>query len=473
MLNYFNTIGKAFLYLIFTVGGLQSYAQQYTAKQFSYRKISNIEYGIDTNFAGKATSLKLDLYKPVHDSNCLRPVMIVVHGGAWLAGDKNDAGIVSICEEFVQRGYMVASVNYRMGFHPTNYYVPYALCPQPVCTYAFDSAEYIRAAFRAVQDLKAAIRFLKSRSSQDSTDKNNFYLLGESAGAFTTISAAFADDESEKPIQAGTLGDVISADPDVASCLPTNPSLKRPDLGSIHGNINFNGENAQVAGTACFYGAAFNPSFLKNNSSSDTPWLYLYHQSCDVVVNDKIGKPFGKLYTYCYNPVNLCQPLSSTPSAWGSKTIADYIDTAANIDVRYKLTYLTAGGLYNCTPGTSCHTIDNISTRIKEVADFFSIRISLTNNPNDNCMKLGLNGRNHYHPATSLYPSLTSDFFTVYNTHKGDEIYIFNSGGQFIKKINCDQTNTQVHISDLPTGLYFVKIINQMRSVSFKVILTQ
>ena len=56
--------------------------------------------------------------------------------------------------------------------------------------YPADTAEVYRALYRAMQDTKTAMRFLKARSAQDSTNRDAVYIVGESAGAFTALQAA-------------------------------------------------------------------------------------------------------------------------------------------------------------------------------------------------------------------------------------------------------------------------------------------
>ena len=56
-------------------------------------------YGIQTNFSGIEDTLHLDIYKPVGDSNCLRPLLVLVHGGSWIGGSKLDQNIVFIAQE--------------------------------------------------------------------------------------------------------------------------------------------------------------------------------------------------------------------------------------------------------------------------------------------------------------------------------------------------------------------------------------
>jgi acetyl esterase/lipase len=56
---------------------------------------------------------RLDLYVPEQADGPL-PVIVWVHGGAWLGGSKEGGGPAL---PFVRRGYAVASINYRLSQH--------------------------------------------------------------------------------------------------------------------------------------------------------------------------------------------------------------------------------------------------------------------------------------------------------------------------------------------------------------------
>ena len=61
--------------------------------------------------------LKLDLYKPKGDKETSRPAVIVAHGGAMVAGSKNDYAqhTVNYCDSLAARGFVTASIEYRLG----------------------------------------------------------------------------------------------------------------------------------------------------------------------------------------------------------------------------------------------------------------------------------------------------------------------------------------------------------------------
>ena len=93
---------------------------------------------------------KLDLYLPKADKDL--PLIIWVHGGAWLAGSKERPVPLT----YLADGYAVASINYRLSQH--------AVFPAQI------------------EDCKAAVRWLRGHAAQYHLDPNHFAAWGESAG---------------------------------------------------------------------------------------------------------------------------------------------------------------------------------------------------------------------------------------------------------------------------------------------------
>jgi acetyl esterase/lipase len=97
----------------------------------------------------------LDLYYPDTGKPPF-PLILAIHGGAWMMCDKADVQLVPMLQA-LQRGYAVASLNYRLSWE---------------------------AKFPAqIQDIKAAIRFLRGRAQTLNLDPQRFAAWGGSAGA--------------------------------------------------------------------------------------------------------------------------------------------------------------------------------------------------------------------------------------------------------------------------------------------------
>ena len=96
--------------------------------------------------------LLLDLYLP-NERERPTPVIFWIHGGAWRAGNKNSIGPA---RGAVDAGFAVASVGYRLSGE--------ARFPA------------------AIEDCKAAVRFVRSHASQWQLDPERFGVWGSSAG---------------------------------------------------------------------------------------------------------------------------------------------------------------------------------------------------------------------------------------------------------------------------------------------------
>ena len=72
-----------------------------------YDVTPNIVYGTANNF-----QLKVDVFRP-HDAKVPTPVVLVIHGGGWVAGTKEDRVLEGL--PYLQMGFAVVNVEYRLG----------------------------------------------------------------------------------------------------------------------------------------------------------------------------------------------------------------------------------------------------------------------------------------------------------------------------------------------------------------------
>lgn len=106
-------------------------------------------------YAGMADkSRMLNLYLPPDRPAGPLPLIVLIHGGGWEAGDKDD--FTGAAEEFVQRGYAAASLNYRLSNQ--------AVFPAQII------------------DCKAALRWLRAHAGEYGLDPARFVVGGHSAG---------------------------------------------------------------------------------------------------------------------------------------------------------------------------------------------------------------------------------------------------------------------------------------------------
>jgi acetyl esterase/lipase len=119
------------------------------------RKTFNLPY------ANQSPAQKLDIYWPA-EGNGPFPVIVSIHGGAFMGGDKRDIQLRPMLEG-LKRGYAVVGLNYRM------------------------SGE---AKFPAlVQDVKAAIRWLRANAKIYLFNPDKIATWGGSAGGYLALMA--------------------------------------------------------------------------------------------------------------------------------------------------------------------------------------------------------------------------------------------------------------------------------------------
>jgi pimeloyl-ACP methyl ester carboxylesterase len=123
--------------------------------------------------------LKLDLYFSRTDSLKKRPLVMLIHGGAFYIGSKESIFEQTLATELAKRGYFVASIDYRLGFRTA-------------------PADIEMSGYRAIQDAHAALRFLAHHADGIGIDPNQVYVAGTSAGGVASLNVAFMDND-ERP----------------------------------------------------------------------------------------------------------------------------------------------------------------------------------------------------------------------------------------------------------------------------------
>jgi acetyl esterase/lipase len=120
----------------------------------------NVAYGTDP-------LQKMDIYLPANRTVTSTKVIILVHGGAWIAGDKNDYTAAIDTLKNRMPDYAIFNINYRLAALPA--------------TNVFPAQE---------MDVKAAVEFIYSnRATNLVSDK--FVMMGASAGGHLALLQAY------------------------------------------------------------------------------------------------------------------------------------------------------------------------------------------------------------------------------------------------------------------------------------------
>ncbi|MFT5264586.1 MAG: hypothetical protein ACI8YQ_003332 [Polaribacter sp.] len=204
------------LYLVMMIAS-HSYAQFCTennrftnVEYFSDNEIeslTDVTYGNAINEQGDSEALKLDYYFPTNsiDTMSSRPFVLLIHGGGFVGGDKS--GLIDECKEFAKRGYVTATINYRLGFDES---IP---------------GEDLKALYRAHQDANAALRYSIENASSLNIDTSWIFIGGGSAGAMTSLFAAYVDAQEYEGFYPG-IGTTLGSLEDSANDLTHTFTIK-------------------------------------------------------------------------------------------------------------------------------------------------------------------------------------------------------------------------------------------------------
>lgn len=229
----------------------------------------------------KYWDLDMDVYYPITSDNAQRPLLMLIHGGAFFNGDKQTKAFVEWGKHFASMGYVVASINYRIGFVP--------LGPDHID----------RAGYRAVQDAYAAVCYLLRHPERYPIDPNHLFVGGSSAGGITALNLAFMRDQDRPECtKEGMLHKVSHDVNEMVDLLPILDRRERKDIGREDlGDINtLVADSAAVAfnidAVVNMWGAVHDVGMLENATSTA---ILSFHGDADSVVAYGFDYPFTKV----------------------------------------------------------------------------------------------------------------------------------------------------------------------------------
>ena len=178
----------------------------------------------------------LDICRPP-ESTGLHPCLIMIHGGAWVRGDKK--GLLSNwCQQFAKKGFVVATMDYRLA----NEQGPTSNWP----------------AFQ-IGDVQLAIRWMRAHAAELHLDPSRLCAYGTSAGAYLAVFA-------------GTLQTIAPSD--VASINPEIP-VKLSCVAEAFGPVDLTDTQYAKNRFVKFIGSSYeqNPDVYEK----DSPLLHVTH----------------------------------------------------------------------------------------------------------------------------------------------------------------------------------------------------
>ena len=115
---------------------------------------------------GKDSAQRMDIYLPAGRSAAATKSIILIHGGGWNSGDKSDFKVYIDTFQRRMPDYAIFNLNYRLVSNTT----------------LFPTQE---------MDIKAAMEYITSHAEELGVSKDNFVLVGVSAGAHLAMLQAY------------------------------------------------------------------------------------------------------------------------------------------------------------------------------------------------------------------------------------------------------------------------------------------
>lgn len=125
----------------------------------------NVECFEDLKYDGEnGNSLFMDIFRPVIRYEKKLPVIIMIHGGGLLVGNRKM--VSEICQQFAERGFLVFNLDYRL------------LTEANAC--------------EEIADVCSGFRYAESVIEQYKGDNDRIFVLSESAGAYLALYSILA-----------------------------------------------------------------------------------------------------------------------------------------------------------------------------------------------------------------------------------------------------------------------------------------
>jgi acetyl esterase/lipase len=422
---------------------LQAVSQRFVSPVFDEIQIDtaivygNADYWDDGNFGWgvyEPEDITLDLYQPASDTMTKRPLVIALFGGAFLKGSPGRPDIIAWCDSLASYGYVAAAIDYRLGFNPSG----------SGGTTGPDVG-LKRAAWRAIQDGRAAVRFFKEMHDVYNIDTTQIFLLGNSAGAITALHVGYMNPDDWLP----EAGEYLSG---------TSPN--NYDLGCLDCSTSLEGHwahSAEVAGIISLWGATLDLAYFEE--TEDIP-VMLVHGTDDGIVPYGTGSPF-----------NMGTGWQVTFDTHGSLPIHQRLDSLGKDHEFYP--YDGEGHtLYSCG-NFDLETFEKDSFPCEHWPTVFYDGIDFLADHNvysGDAVKLA----NQESSELNIFPNPASQYVIIEAGEKkpGDvHAYMYDNTGHIVRQFQFTHQQTKVNLSGLQEGIYLLRIEDENKTTARKLII--
>ncbi len=413
--------------------------------------------------------LLMDVYQPYGDTLEKRPLVICAHSGSFLSGSKNNDDMVDFCDSLAHRGYVTASMDYRLGMNVLN------------------ASSSVRAVYRGTQDGRAAIRFFKEFANEYGIDTNQVYLLGSSAGSFIGLHNIFMDTEEDRPSE----------------------TYNSPDLGCLDCSGNSYQHSGKANAVVSLWGGLKDTALI---ISTDSLPLFLAHGTDDDVVYFDVGSPFGyPIFPPAYGswPVSLKRESYGHPAEtyfvegighefygadngmWGPLGPNEYWDTIFNkVDSFYYKVHKPHAAFMDVGMENAYVFYDESTGASQWRWDFGDGTYSNEQNPvhvfsepgRFKVTQMVLNPLTSWDTTSEyldIFVSVQENSTSDINIYPNPVKHVLHITGNFGSAVLYDNQGRQIKffkvkkaidVSGLPKGVYFIKVITENKNVVQKIV---
>lgn len=368
----------------------------------------NVTFGNAIDWQGNTVDLKLDAYYPTLsiDTLPLRPLILMVHGGGLISGDK--VNYTRVCKEFAKRGFVAVTINYRLGLN---------------C--ATDTISEEKAKYRAQQDIHAAFRFVSANATQLRVDTSWMFIGGGSAGSVASLGVVYL---SQAEWNAFT-----------------------PSLQGLLGNLNNSGNNLTnsftIKGIFNDWGAMLKESI----QPSEMLPMVSFHGDADSTV--AIDSTFG----------GGCIHLEKS---YGSRAMHNLlIENGVCSDLSVKIG--GGHGVYQDSIFGTPFRVGRVACFFKSVFCNNCTSFYQEDSIPANCSTIAAIDDPISESEIHIYPNPFFDKLTLADAQGNEVFTLFNQLGQIIYQ---GQSIEKQDFSDVKEGVYFLKIETSTRTRTLKLV---
>ncbi len=370
---------------------------------------ANIQYGTAIDYLGNNYALRMDVYYPNLniDSSLKRPLIILFHGGGFVSGDKQSGDIKDLCIHLARRGFVCATLNYRLGYDFTEY-------------------GQFKARYRAIQDGHAALRYIVNSANNIRVDTNWIFVGGQSAGSLLALGMVYAD----------------QLELDSISLLYNNTSVGS-ELGSIYTSGNNLTNTYSIKGIFNNWGGV---TATEIDLDEMIPTIS-FHGELDTTVLINADSSF---IHYTLN---------------GSRAIHNQL-ILNNICSELTVDMLGEHGIFRNS--SSEFRASRASCFFKSIFCNSCTSFSTTDSIASNCSLPVSVNENYFENGVNIYPNPFDNKFIIEGIRSSSELTIYNSYGNLVYK---EMNNSGIVEAELIPGIYLLQIRNLTTNKIFKTII--